>query len=43
MSAQNLARWIADPQAVKPGTNMPRVELSPAQLAALTAYMQRLK
>ena len=43
MSADNLARWISDPQAVKPGTNMPKVELDPGQLRAMAAYMRRLQ
>jgi cytochrome c oxidase subunit 2 len=43
MSASNLAQWIADPQAVKPGNNMPKVPLSSAELAAVTAYLETLK
>jgi cytochrome c oxidase subunit 2 len=39
----NLATWIADPQAVKPGNNMPKVPLSQAELAAVTAYVETLK
>ena len=30
----SLGGWIADPQAVKPGSYMPQPEISPAQLAA---------
>ena len=38
-----LAAWIADPQAAKPGTNMPQVPLSPQQLADVTDYLMTLK
>jgi len=38
-----LARWITDPQAVKPGAIMPPTELSPSGLANLVAYLQSLK
>ncbi|HEX8621496.1 MAG TPA: cytochrome c oxidase subunit II [Allosphingosinicella sp.] len=43
MSRANIAAWIADPQAVKPGNNMPKVPLTPAELAAVTAYLETLK
>lgn len=39
----NLRAWIADPQKVKPGNNMPKVPLSAAELSALTAYLETLK
>jgi cytochrome c oxidase subunit 2 len=39
---ENLGRWLADPQAVKPGANMPEVPLSPADRAALVAYLEGL-
>jgi cytochrome c oxidase subunit 2 len=39
----NLDRWLADPQSVKPGNNMPRVPLSPADRGALVAYLEELK
>lgn len=39
----NLAGWIADPQRVKPGANMPPNALAPADLEALLAYLQSLK
>jgi cytochrome c oxidase subunit 2 len=38
-----LAAWIADPQTVKPGNNMPLVPLSAADLQAVTAYLASLK
>lgn len=40
---QNLARWIADPQSVKPGTKMPKLPLSKDAIDALVAYMEGLK
>jgi cytochrome c oxidase subunit II len=39
----HLAGWIADPQAMKPGTRMPRVELSPAELLVLVGWLESLK
>jgi cytochrome c oxidase subunit 2 len=40
---RNLDRWLADPQEVKPGANMPEVPLSPEDRAALVAYLEGLK
>jgi cytochrome c oxidase subunit II len=39
----NLAGWIRDPQAIKPGANMPPNPLQPRDLDALVAYLQGLK
>jgi cytochrome c oxidase subunit 2 len=39
----SLAAWIADPQTLKPGNNMPMVPLSPNELLAVSAYMASLK
>lgn len=39
----SLAAWIADPQTLKPGTNMPRVPLSAVELNAVSAYLVSLK
>lgn len=39
----SLAAWIADPQAIKPGSNMPRVDLDADELNALVAYLESLK
>jgi cytochrome c oxidase subunit II len=39
----NLAGWIADPQALKPGVKMPRTYLEPADLQALVSYLESLK
>lgn len=38
-----LARWLADPQAVRPGTTMPRLPLSESQLDELTNYLATLE
>jgi cytochrome c oxidase subunit 2 len=38
-----LAGWIANPQQVKPGTNMPAVTLPPDDLQALVTYLESLK
>jgi len=38
----NLAGWIANAQGVKPGSQMPTLTLSGADLAAVTAYLQTL-
>ena len=42
-SHDNIAAWIRDPQAVKPGNNMPKVPLSESELQAVTAYLETLK
>lgn len=42
-SHANMTRWLKDPQEPKPGNNMPKVPLSPAELAAVTAYMETLR
>lgn len=43
----NLARWLADPPAVKPGEGgvdpMPDLHLKPNQIQALVAYLEGLK
>lgn len=39
----SLAAWIADPQTLKPGNNMPMVQLSSDELRAISAYMASLK
>lgn len=38
-----LAAWIADPQTLKPGNNMPIVPLTSDELRQLSAYMESLK
>jgi cytochrome c oxidase subunit 2 len=39
----SLAAWIADPQTLKPGNNMPMVALSSDELRQISAYMASLK
>ena len=39
----HLAGWISDPQALKPGVNMPATSLAPDDLQALLAYLETLK
>lgn len=38
-----LAAWIADPQTLKPGNNMPMVPLSSDELREISAYLASLK
>jgi cytochrome c oxidase subunit 2 len=38
-----LRRWLADPNALKPGTTMPALPLTAADLQALTAYLETHK
>jgi cytochrome c oxidase subunit II len=37
-----LAAWIADPQGIKPGSNMPTVKLEPDELESLLDYLTGL-
>lgn len=41
--AEALDRWLADPQAVKPGTAMPNLSLDDATRADLVAWLMTLK
>jgi cytochrome c oxidase subunit II len=43
MNRGNLYGWVADPQAQKPGTQMPTVGLEPKELHAIVAYLEGLK
>jgi cytochrome c oxidase subunit II len=38
----NLAGWIANAPAIKPGSRMPALFLTPAELLAVVTYLQRL-
>ncbi|QGN54127.1 cytochrome c oxidase subunit II [Novosphingobium sp. Gsoil 351] len=38
----NLDRWLQDPQAVKPGVKMPRVQLTPNERGRMAAWLERL-
>jgi nitric oxide reductase subunit C len=42
-SADVLAKWLADPAAMKPGTQMPKLPLAPAELDSLVRYLVALK
>ncbi|MFQ5945850.1 MAG: cytochrome c oxidase subunit II [Anaerolineae bacterium] len=42
-SPEHLARWIANPKAVKPGALMPKLPLTEEQISALVAYLGSLK
>ena len=35
-----LQRWLRDPAAVRPGTTMPNLQLQPAEIDALIAFLQ---
>jgi cytochrome c oxidase subunit 2 len=39
----NLAAWIVDPHGVKPGVNMPTIQLEPDELQPLATYLEGLK
>jgi cytochrome c oxidase subunit 2 len=39
---ENLRQWITNPDAVKPGSLMPAMQLSDQDLGALTAYLETL-
>jgi cytochrome c oxidase subunit 2 len=40
---EQLMRWIAHAQTVKPGNNMPDIQLEPDQLRDLSLYLESLK
>jgi cytochrome c oxidase subunit 2 len=42
-SPANLAAWLHDPNEFKPGSHMPDLRLSAADVKALTAYLETLK
>lgn len=42
-SEETMRRWLENPVALKPGTTMPRLNLSEAEIAALAAYMDILE
>ena len=39
----DLGGWISNPQAIKPGSQMPQPEVSPAQLQHILAFLETLK
>jgi cytochrome c oxidase subunit 2 len=40
---EQLAMWLRNPPAVKPGADMPNLHLRPDEIRALVAYLQSLK
>lgn len=40
---QDLARWLANPQDVKPGAKMPNLNLAPQKINDLVTYLSTLK
>lgn len=40
---ENLAAWIRDPQAVKPGNQMPRLNVPEDDIQAIVAYLHSLR
>ena len=40
---ENLRLWIQDPNAIKPGSLMPAMQLSDADLDAVVSYMETLR
>jgi cytochrome c oxidase subunit II len=42
-SAENLRRWIQNPDSIKPGSLMPTMKLSDAELDALVRYLETLQ
>jgi cytochrome c oxidase subunit II len=42
-SPARLAQWIRDPQSIKPGSQMPSLDLTDSEIAQLDAYLEKLK
>jgi mono/diheme cytochrome c family protein/cytochrome c2 len=42
-TTENLVRWIRDPQAVRPNTLMPDLDVTDAHARAMVAYLQTLE
>jgi cytochrome c oxidase subunit II len=42
-STENLERWIADPDQIKPGALMPSMHLTPDQVREITEYLNTLQ
>ncbi|MFD2614900.1 cytochrome c oxidase subunit II [Paenibacillus gansuensis] len=40
---ENIAKWIHDPQKVKPGNLMPKVDLTEEQITGISEYLSGLK
>ncbi|HEX2137600.1 MAG TPA: cytochrome c oxidase subunit II [Microvirga sp.] len=39
----NIAAWIVDPHGIKPGVNMPTIQLEPGEVQPLASYLEGLK
>lgn len=42
-SAENLQRWLADPQAFKPGCKMPNFKLTDEEVRTVAAYLESFR
>jgi cytochrome c oxidase subunit 2 len=42
-SPATLARWLADPDSIKPGSHMPNLHLGSAEVSDLVAYFETLR
>jgi cytochrome c oxidase subunit 2 len=42
-NAENLAKWLKDPPAVKPGSKMPNLNLKDEEIRYIVAYLQTLQ
>lgn len=42
-TSEELARWLRDPPGEKPGSLMPDIDLTEAEITALVAYLESLK
>jgi cytochrome c oxidase subunit II len=42
-TAENVTKWLTNPQDIKPGTKMPNLNLKPQDIADLAAYLETLK
>lgn len=40
---ENMAKWLKNPPALKPGTQMPNLNLGDAEIASLVAFLSTLK
>lgn len=39
-TSENLAKWLANPQAIKPGSHMPSFNLTDQEVQAMVAYLE---
>ncbi|MEJ2748644.1 MAG: c-type cytochrome, partial [Anaerolineae bacterium] len=39
----DLAAWLGNPQAIKPGAHMPNLNLTPDEVHALVTYLESLQ